>query len=101
MSEKIKESNSEFVECKDGIKENIESEIDIEDPLEMTESIANSKTHVLSAHEEKKTHVCFICKSSFRFTLPCYSISNTSRYVQPNWICEICSFSRKRNKKNW
>ena len=33
-----------------------------------------------------KGFCCCCCKSSFRFTLPCYSISNTSRYNQIEYV---------------
>ena len=87
---KIKESNSEFVECKGGINENIESENDIEDPLEMTENSANLKTHVLSAHEGKKSHVCFICKSSFRFK---QRLTRHIRDTHQEGTCSLCNIT--------
>ena len=87
---KVKESNSEFVECKDGIKENIEIENDIEDPLKMTENSASLKAHVLSAHEEKKTHVCFICKSSFRFK---QRLTRHIRDTHQEGTCSLCNIT--------
>ena len=85
---KIKESNSEFVECKEGIKETIESENVIEDPLEMTQSSANLKTHVLSAHEGKKSHVCFICKSGFRVRC---RLDRHIREAHQKGTCSLCN----------
>ena len=87
---KIKESNSEFVECKDGIKEDFESENDIEDPLEMTENSANLKTHVISAHEGMKSHVCFICKSSFRFK---QRLTRHIRDTHQEGVCSLCNIT--------
>ena len=87
---KIKESNSEFVECKDGLKENIESENDIEDPLKMTENSANLKTHVNSAHEGKESHVCFICKSSFRFK---QRLTRHIRDTHQEGTCSLCNIT--------
>ena len=87
---KIKESNSEFVECKDGMKEIIESENDIEDPLEMTENSANLKTHVISAHEGKKSHVCFICKSNFRFK---QRLTRHIRETHQEGTCSLCNIT--------